>query len=52
MNLNYRLSRLVHKLAFTRDKALYPLLTKIFARLDKKPGFLLRMAHSLEHAGK
>jgi methylenetetrahydrofolate reductase (NADPH) len=52
VNLNYRLSRLVHKMAFTRDKALYPILTKIFARLDKKPGFLLRMAHSLEHAGK
>lgn len=52
VNLNYRLSRLVHKLAFTRDKALYPLLTKIFARLDKKPGFLLRMAHAIEHSGK
>ena len=45
VNLNYRLSRLVHGMAFTRDKALYPLLTKIFARLDKKPGFLSRMAY-------
>ena len=29
VNFNYRLSRLVHGMAFTRDKALYPLLTRI-----------------------
>ena len=52
VNLNYRLSRLVHRWAFTRDKALYPLLTKIFARLDAKPGFLSRMAYRLERASK
>ena len=52
VTLNYRLSRLVHGLAFTRDKALYPILKKIFARLDKKPGFLSRMAYSLEKASK
>ena len=52
MNLNYRLSRLVHGMAFTRDKALYPLLTKIFARWDKKPGFLSRMAYRVERVSK
>jgi methylenetetrahydrofolate reductase (NADPH) len=52
VTLNYRLSRLVHSVAFTRDKALYPILKKIFARLDKKPGFLNRMAYSLEKASK
>ncbi len=52
VNLNYKLSRLVHKWAFTRDKALYPILKKIFARLDKKPGFFNRMAYSLEKASK
>ena len=30
VTLNYRLSRLVHSVAFTRDKALYPILRKIF----------------------
>ncbi len=52
VNWNYRLSRLVHKWAFTRDKALYPLLKRIFARLDKKPGFLSRMSHTVEKASK
>ena len=52
MTLNYRLSRLVHGMAFTRDKALYPLLKKIFARWDKKPGFLSRMAYRVERASK
>ncbi|MGA2059721.1 MAG: methylenetetrahydrofolate reductase C-terminal domain-containing protein [Thermoguttaceae bacterium] len=52
VTLNYRLSRLVHNMAFTRDKALYPILKKIFSRLDKKPGFLSRMAYSLEKASK
>ncbi|HEY4759804.1 MAG TPA: methylenetetrahydrofolate reductase C-terminal domain-containing protein [Thermoguttaceae bacterium] len=52
VTLNYRLSRLVHSLAFTRDKALYPILKRIFARLDKKPNFLARMSYSLEKASK
>ena len=39
-------------MAFTRDKALYPILKKIFSRLDKKPGFLSRMSYSLEKASK
>jgi methylenetetrahydrofolate reductase (NADPH) len=52
VTMNYRLSRLVHGLAFTRDKALYPVLKRLFARWDKKPGFLSRMSYSLEKAGK
>jgi methylenetetrahydrofolate reductase (NADPH) len=52
--LSYRLSRLVHSMAFTRDKALYPLLRRIYARWDRKPrpGFLARMAYRLERASK
>jgi methylenetetrahydrofolate reductase (NADPH) len=52
VNLNYRLSRWVHGVAFTRDKAMYPFLKKIFVWLDKKPGFLNRMAHHLERTSK
>jgi methylenetetrahydrofolate reductase (NADPH) len=52
VNLNYRLSRLVHGVAFTRDKGLYPLLKKLFARWDKKPGFLSRMAYRVEKVSK
>jgi len=52
ITLNYRFSRLVHGMAFTRDKALYPILKKIFARLDKKPGFLNRMSYALEKTSK
>jgi len=54
VNMNYRLSRLVHKMAFTRDKGLYPLLKWIYARWDKKakPGFLIRMAYRIEKASK
>lgn len=52
VTLNYKLSRWVHKMAFTRDQALYPLLRKIYARWDKKPGFLCHMANRIEHASK
>jgi methylenetetrahydrofolate reductase (NADPH) len=52
VTLNYRLSRWVHKVAFTRDKAMYPLLRRIYARWDKKPGFLSRMAHRVERVSK
>jgi methylenetetrahydrofolate reductase (NADPH) len=53
VNLNYRLSRFVHSMAFTRDKKLYPLLRWIFKRLDKKPpGFVGRMVHRIEQASK
>ncbi len=40
VTLNYRLSRWVHDVAFTRGKGLYSLLASVFARWDKKPGLL------------
>jgi len=52
VNWNYRLSRLVHRWAFTRDRALYPSLKKLFGYLDAHPGFLARMAYRLERASK
>ena len=52
VNLNYRLSRMVHSLAFTRDKALYPMLQRLFTRWDQKPGFLSRMAYRIEGVSK
>jgi methylenetetrahydrofolate reductase (NADPH) len=52
VTLGYRISRLVHRWAFTRDKALYPTLNKLFARWDKKPGFLSRMAYAVERGSK
>ena len=54
VTLNYRLSRWVHKVAFTRDKGMYPLLRWIYRRWDKKatPGFLSRMAYRIEKASK
>ena len=50
MTLNYRLSRLVHSLAFTRDKGLYGAAAAALRRWDKKPGLLSRMAYRLEQA--
>jgi methylenetetrahydrofolate reductase (NADPH) len=52
VTFGYRLSRLVHRLAFTRDKALYPLLKRLFNRWDKKPGFFSRMSYRLERVSK
>ncbi|MBN1395297.1 MAG: methylenetetrahydrofolate reductase C-terminal domain-containing protein [Pirellulales bacterium] len=52
VTLNYKLSRWVHKMAFTRDRALYPLLKRIYARWDRKPGFLSRMAYRIEKLSK
>ena len=52
VNLNYRVSRRVHALAFNRGKGLYNLLVKLFARWDKKPGFLSRFSYWLERESK
>ena len=38
VTLSYRLSRFVHRLAFTRGKGLYGLMQRLFRRWDKKPG--------------
>lgn len=50
---NYRLSRLVHGLAFTPGKKLFPALQKIYGRLeggDRQR--TLRALHSVEHLSK
>ena len=52
VTLGYRMSRRVHDLAFHRGKGLYNLLTKVFARWDKKPGLLSRLSYWLEREAK
>jgi methylenetetrahydrofolate reductase (NADPH) len=52
VTLGYRLSRLVHRLAFTRDRGLYGLARRLFARWDKKPGLLGRAAYGIERQSK
>lgn len=52
VTFNYRLSRFVHRLAFTRDKALYPLLKRIYEHWDRKHGLLERLAYRVERASK
>ena len=52
VTLGYRLSRRVHQVAFARGKGLYGLLSRIFRRLEKKPGLLNRMAYWLEREAK
>lgn len=52
VTLGYRISRRVHHLAFERGKGLYGFLTKVFARWDKKPGWLSRFSYWLEREAK
>ena len=52
VTLNYRLSRWVHKMAFTRDQGMYGFLRRLFARWDKKQGLSLRMVHGIERESK
>ncbi len=52
VTLNYRISRRVHDLAFHRGRGLYGLLTRVFARWDKKPGWLSRFSYWLERESK
>ena len=52
VTLGYRLSRLVHRLAFTRDRGLFGLMRRLFRRWDKKPGVLGRMAYGVERQSK
>jgi methylenetetrahydrofolate reductase (NADPH) len=52
VTLNYRVSRLVHRLAFERGKGIYGLLRRLFARWDKKPGLLYRLSYWLEREAK
>src|SRR5208337_1109390 len=48
VTLNYRVSRLVHRLAFTPGKGFYGLMQRLFRRWDKKPGVSGRMVYALE----
>ncbi|MBN2216551.1 MAG: methylenetetrahydrofolate reductase C-terminal domain-containing protein [Pirellulales bacterium] len=54
VTLNYRLSRMVHALAFQRGKNLYNLMTWLFGRLYRsgKPNFLGRLSYWLEKEAK
>ena len=52
VTLGYRMSRRVHDLAFQRGKGLYGLLVRMFARWDKKPGWLSRFSYWLEREAK
>lgn len=52
VTLGYRLSRLVHRLAFTRDKGLYGFMRRLFTRWDKKPGMTGRLALGVERTSK
>ncbi|MGA2030957.1 MAG: methylenetetrahydrofolate reductase C-terminal domain-containing protein [Thermoguttaceae bacterium] len=52
VTLNYRLSRLVHRIAFTRDRGLWGLMRRVFTRLHKHPGLMARTAHAVERQAK
>ena len=50
---NYRLTRLVHDLAFTPGKKLFPALQKMFGRLEQgESRRTLQALHGIEHASK
>jgi methylenetetrahydrofolate reductase (NADPH) len=53
VSLNYQFTRLVHALAFTPGKNLFPLLQKIYGRLEHG-GYrrTLNALHGIEHASK
>jgi methylenetetrahydrofolate reductase (NADPH) len=53
VTLNYRLTRLVHDLAFTPGKKLFPTLQKIYGHLEQNDHpKMLRALHGVEHASK
>jgi len=53
VNLNYRLSRMVHRAAFTRDRGLWGLMRWFFQNWDEEhPGVLGRMARAVERTSK
>ena len=52
VTLGYRLSRCVHAMAFTRDRRLWGLMKRFFARRDAKPGMLGSLAYSIERHSK
>jgi len=52
VTLGYRFSRWVHNWLFTRGKGLYRVMQRIYARWDKRPGVLSRLAYWLERQSK
>ncbi len=50
--LGYRVSRMVHHVAFTRGKGLYGLIQRIFRRWGKRPGLASRFSYWLEREAK
>jgi methylenetetrahydrofolate reductase (NADPH) len=48
----YRLSRVVHSVAFEREKGLWNVLKAIYKRMDTKSGVLGRLAYWFEHRSK
>ncbi len=52
VTLGYRLSRMVHELAFARGKNLYGLMQWLFRRWDRKPGLMSRLSYWLEREAK
>jgi methylenetetrahydrofolate reductase (NADPH) len=52
VTLSYRVSRLVHSALFTRDRGLWGLMRRLYARWDKKDGRLSRLAHAVERSSK
>ena len=52
VSLWYRLSRVVHRWAFTRGKGLYGFMQRLFGRWDRKPRLMARLAYWLERRAK
>ncbi|NMC18951.1 MAG: methylenetetrahydrofolate reductase [Thermogutta sp.] len=53
VTLGYRISRLVHRWAFTRDRGLWGLLRRLYARWDKRPSSLpAKAAYAVERFSK
>jgi len=52
VTLNYRLSRFVHRLAFTPGQGLHGFMQRLFRHWDQKPGISSRMVYWLERASK
>ncbi len=52
VTLSYRLSRFVHRLAFTRGQGIHGWMRRLFRRWDKKPGISGRLVYALERTSK
>jgi methylenetetrahydrofolate reductase (NADPH) len=52
VTLNYRLSRVVHSLAFTPGRGLHGLLQRFFRRWDRKPGISGKAVYAVEKVSK